>query len=93
MSVSITVQDTARRLAGSAVANSRKSGRGAHQELVVRVNGVESGLMDLDLGAVLGRSHESTGEGEEVGGGVPDSIMLPKCDSVEHLRQVSQEWA
>lgn len=73
-------------MAGAAVARSRESGCGLHQELVVRVNGVDSGLMGLDLEAVLGRSHDSRTEGGV--SGIPDSIMLPKCDSTEHLRQV-----
>ena len=69
------------------MASTRESGRGGpHQELVVRVNGVDSGLMSLDLKAVLGQSHDS---GSNVGAcRIPDSIMLPKCDSVEHLREV-----
>ena len=51
---------------------------------MVRVNGVDSGMMAQDLAAVLG------GSGQEVGvpSSRPDAIMLPKCDSVEHLRQV-----
>ena len=63
------------------MAQSRASGRVQHQELVVRVNGVESGMMGQDLEAVVGGYSDVDGE-------IPDSIMLPKCDSVEHLRQV-----
>ena len=58
---------------------------GCSSELVVRVNGVESGMMVHDLDTVL------SGSGQEGGGVVnrrPDAIMLPKCDSVEHLQQV-----
>ena len=83
----MSLQDLARRLAGDAVATSRASGRGPHQELVVRVNGVDSGLLGSDLEAVLGRSRDSEEEGV-VSSKIPDSIMLPKCDSVEHLRLV-----
>lgn len=53
----------------------------------MRVNGVESGLMGADLEAVLGGSCDSSLAGGGVGG-IPDSIMLPKCDSVEHLHLV-----
>ena len=58
----------------------------------MRVNGVESGLMGSDLEAVLGRSRDGGGAEDGEGGvasRIPDSIMLPKCDSVEHLRVVS----
>lgn len=53
---------------------------------MVRVNGVESGLLGEDLEAVFGRSCGSSKEGGA--NGIPDSIMLPKCDNIEHLRQV-----
>ena len=66
------------------MAHSRASGSGPHQELVVRINGVESGMMELDLEVVVG------GFAEVDGGELPDSILLPKCDSVEHLRQVRE---
>ena len=37
--------------------------------------------MDDDLDAVYSGSHDS-------GGGLPDAIMLPKCDTPEHLAEV-----
>ena len=56
----------------------RHSGsQSAHSEHVVRLNGVESGLMHLDLAAVF---HH---------GGSPDAIMLPKANSVEHIAEVT----
>ena len=77
-------------MAGPAVSHCRGDGcSGPNQELVVRINGIDSGLMSLDLEAVLGRSHDFSEEG--VAEGIPDSIMFPKCDSVEHLRQVRPE--
>ena len=50
---------------------------------MVRVNGVESGMMELDLAAVVGGASDVPGE-------PPDALLLPKCDSVEHLRQVKR---
>ena len=53
------------------------------------MNGVDSGMLEEDLHVVL------RGCGQQEEGGVsawPDSIMLPKCESVEHLRQVSAWW-
>ena len=67
------------------MANVRWSGCALHQELCVRVNGVDSGLMGLDIEAVFGG--RSCDLGEEPSR-IPDSIMLPKCDSIEHLREV-----
>ena len=59
-----------------------------HQELIIRINGIDSGLMELDLEAVFGnRSHDPSNEVNGLSN-IPDSIMLPKCDNVEHLRQV-----
>ncbi len=68
----------------AAVSGYRVSGCGRHQEVVVRVNGVDSGMLQEDLSATLGNS------GSGLQGSVPDSLMLPKCESVEHLRQVSR---
>ncbi len=65
------------------MAHSRATGYGPHQELVVRINGMESGMMQEDLEVVVGGYSDVDGE-------VPDSILLPKCDSVEHLRQVRE---
>ena len=59
----------------------------AHSEHVVRVNGVESGLMHLDLAAVFQQgSHDQSHDHH---GGSPDAIMLPKADSVEHIAEVT----
>ena len=72
-------------MVASAVSGYRDSGHGSHQEVVVRVNGVDSGMLEEDLRKAL------SGSGQK-GGAVntgPDSIMLPKCESIEHLRQVS----
>ena len=46
----------------------------------MRINGVGSGLMNLDLREVF-RSCDSHGVS-------PDAIMLPKVESVEHVAEV-----
>jgi len=51
--------------------------------VVVRVNGVDSGMLEEDLHVVLKECQRSGASAW------PDSIMLPKCDSMEHLRLVS----
>ena len=53
------------------------AGDGVKSEYVIRVNGVESGLMSADLRAVF-----------EAGPREPDALMIPKCESIEHLQQV-----
>lgn len=62
-----------------------RSGCASHQELCIRVNGVDSGLMGSDLEVVFGGGARQLGEEPSR---IPDSIMLPKCDSIEHLREV-----
>lgn len=55
------------------------------------MNGVDSGLMDSDLEALLGGSHDPGDGSHDPDDGpsrIPDSIMLPKCDRIEHLREV-----
>ncbi|XP_064383467.1 citramalyl-CoA lyase, mitochondrial-like [Halichondria panicea] len=77
--VAVNQKENARRSVGSAIAGCRSVGSKA--ELVVRINGFESGLVDDDLDAVYSGSHDS-------GGGLPDAIMLPKCDTPEHLAEL-----
>ena len=47
-------------------------------ECVVRINGITSGLLSLDLTAVFMNSTENQ----------LDTLMLPKCENIEHLKQV-----
>ena len=54
--------------------------RGPNTEHVVRVNGVDSGLLKADLSAVFA--------GKPSPDQLPDALMLPKVESVEHLQQV-----
>lgn len=54
--------------------------RGPNTEHVVRVNGNDSGLLGADLKAVFG--------GNPPPNKLPDALMLPKVESVEHLQQV-----
>ena len=84
-------QDNARRLVRSAVANCRQPGRvSADAEVVVRVNGVESGMLHQDLDALFGGgSHDPSSPSRDYKSGSPDAIMLPKVESVEHLLEVS----
>ena len=84
-------QDNARRLVRGAVANCRLSGSvSADAELVVRVNGVESGMLHQDLNALFGEgSHDPSSLSHDYKGGSPDAIMLPKVENVEHLLEVS----
>ena len=49
----------------------------------MRINGFESGLLHDDLEAVFAGSHD-VGSTD----GLPNAIMLPKCDSVEQLFEV-----
>ena len=49
-------------------------------ELVVRVNGIDSGMMRADLEAVLDGSHDPSCD--------PEALVLPKVESVEHLQEV-----
>ena len=58
-----------------------------HSEHVVRINGVESGLMHHDLSAVF-RSHDASSWSHDLRSGSPDAVMLPKADSVEHIAEV-----
>lgn len=83
-------QEKARQLVQSAIASSQAPGNdSAHSELVVRVNGTESGLLQQDLEAVFRRgSHDSVSGSCDSREAWPDSIMLPKVDSVEHLLEV-----
>lgn len=71
----------ARESIGAAIATCRHGDSlSAHSEHVVRINGVESGLMHLDLSSVF-RSCDSHMVS-------PDAIMLPKVDSVDHIQEV-----
>ena len=54
--------------------------RGPNTEHAVRVNGVDSGLLSADLRAVFG--------GRPTLDKLPEALMLPKVDSVDHLQQV-----
>lgn len=77
-------QENARRLVQGAIASCRSSGlAGAKAEHVVRINGFESGLLHDDLEAVFAGSHDV-----DSANGLPNAIMLPKCDSVEQLFEV-----
>ena len=76
----------------SAVANCRRPGSvSANAEVVVRVNGVESGMLHQDLDALFSHqgSHDPGSSSHDHKGGSPDAIMLPKVESVEHLLEVS----
>ncbi len=91
------VQENARRLVRSAIVNCRSpaslSARGEH---VIRINGVESGMLQEDLAAVFHRgSCIPTGKSHDLGieshdAAEPHALLLPKVDSVEHLLEVSQ---
>ena len=71
----------AREAIGAAIATCRRGDSlSTHSEYVVRVNGVESGLMHLDLSGVFRSCDDHMVS--------PDSIMLPKVDSVEHIQEV-----
>ena len=48
----------------------------------MRINGFASGMVQDDLTAVFSGSHD-------VKEGLPDAVMLPKCDSAEQLAEVS----
>ena len=75
-------QDIARKSIGVAIATSRRGdSASALSEHVVRVNGVNSGLMNSDLREVF-RSCDSHVMS-------PDAIMLPKVESAEHVAEVS----
>ena len=75
----------ARDSVGAAIATCcRGDSFSAHSEHVVRVNGVESGLLNLDLSGVF-RSCDFHGVS-------PDAIMLPKADTVEHIAEVMCVW-
>ena len=61
----------------------------ATSEHVVRVNGVESGLLNLDLAGVFQpKSRDSYSESHDVHTESPDAIMLPKVDCIEHITEV-----
>ena len=49
-------------------------------ELVVRVNGVDSGMMRSDIEAIFDGTRDPSSD--------PEALMLPKVESVEHLREV-----
>ena len=55
---------------------------------MVRINSFESGMLHDDLEAVF---YDPLGKCEEVDevNGFPHAIMLPKCDSVEQLSEVT----
>lgn len=58
---------------------------GSRAEHVVRINGFESGMVGNDLAAVYTGSCDSED-------GLPDAIMLPKCDSAEQLAEVGGSY-
>ena len=79
--MSIQFQEVARDSVGAALATCRHGDSlSVHSEHVVRVNGVESGLLNLDLSGAF-RSCDSHGVS-------PDAIMLPKTDTVDHIAEV-----
>ncbi|CAI8022751.1 Citramalyl-CoA lyase, mitochondrial [Geodia barretti] len=79
--VAANKKDVARKSIGAAIATSRRDdSQSSLSEHVVRVNGVGSGLMNLDLREVF-RSCDSHGVS-------PDAIMLPKVESVEHVAEL-----
>ena len=48
-------------------------------ERVVRINGIDSEMLNEDLASIFG----NVGDMSHL-----DALMLPKCESKEHLRQV-----
>ena len=62
----------------------------------MRINGVESGMLQQDLAAVFARgscdqaakSHDHKSKSHDPG--EPHAVLLPKVDSVEHLLEVGQ---
>ena len=74
-------QEKARSLVSSAISNCRTAeSLSSRSEHAVRLNGVESGMLQADLGSVFGDrlTIDDT----------PHALMLPKADSVEHLFEV-----
>ena len=57
-----------------------KIGYQCKSEKVVRINGIDANMLSEDLNSLFGNVHD-----------VPmfDALMLPKCDNIEHLKQVS----
>lgn len=77
------MQEIARNAIGAAIATCRRGDSASrHSEHVVRVNGIDSGLLHFDLQAVF-KSCDNHGVS-------PDAIMLPKVDTVEHIKEVSE---
>ena len=64
--------------------NCRSSG--SLSELMVRINGFNSGMLYDDLEAIF--CDPTRGSEKDGVNGFPNAIMLPKCDSVEQLSEV-----
>lgn len=67
---------------GGAIATSRHGNSSTQlSEHVVRVNSIDSGLVNLDLREVFKScdSHKVS----------PDAVMLPKVETVEHVAEVT----
>ena len=54
-------------------------------ECVVRINDVDRDMLNQDLQAVFPARLQDSERG---GDARPDAIMLPKCESIEHLQLV-----
>lgn len=82
------IQEKARKCVQQAIINCRSSGLpSSKSEHIVRINGFESGMLHDDLEAVF-CDPSGMSERDELNG-FPHAIMLPKCDSVEQLLEVS----
>lgn len=79
-----TLQEKARQHVRQALMNCRSSG--SLSELMVRINGFNSGMLHDDLKAIF--CDPTRGSEKDEVNGFPNAIMLPKCDSIEQLSEV-----
>lgn len=82
--VAVSQKDKARHSIPGAIAKCRLQNPKA--EKVVRVNAVDSGMIQADLAAIFGKSHDQASESCDRS--KPDALMLPKVDSEEHLAEL-----